>query len=135
MPAATKRKELFLSHSHRDRVFVVKLTQFLQKQRIHYWYSETAIRGAKQWHDEIGKSLRRCNWLVIVLSPHSVKSKWVKHELLFALNDKRYNERIVPLLLKSCKHEKLSWTLSSFEFVDFSKTFAAGCKDLLKSLR
>jgi hypothetical protein len=135
MPATKKRTELFLSHSHKDRVFVVKLTRFLQNKKVSFWYSETAIRGAKQWHDEIGKSLRRCNWLVVVLSPHSVKSKWVKHELLFALNDRRYNERIVPLLLKACKHEQLSWTLSSFEFVDFTKTFANGCRELMKSLK
>jgi hypothetical protein len=39
------------------------------------------IRGAQQWHDEIGTALKRCDWFLLVLSPQSVRSMWVKHEL------------------------------------------------------
>jgi len=56
----------------------------------------------------------------------------VKHELLFALNESRYNQRIIPLLLKHCKHSDLSWTLSEFQFVDFRGNFEAGCRQLLR---
>jgi len=124
-------KEVFLSHSSRDRRFVLKLAQFLRSKRIRYWYSETHIVGAKQWHDEIGHSLKRCNWLIVVLTPNSVRSKWVKHELLFALRENQYNGRIIPLLLRECRFSKLSWTLSGFEFVDFTGTFEIGCRQLM----
>jgi hypothetical protein len=55
---------------------------------------------------------------LVVLTPDAVKSDWVKRELLFALNDNRYNRRIIPLLLKNCKFSDLSWTLPSFQFAD-----------------
>jgi hypothetical protein len=90
------------------------------------------IAGAQQWHDEIGGALERCDWLLLVLSPNSVNSKWVKHELLFALNDARYEQRIIPCILKKCDINKLSWTLSSCQFVDFSKDFERGMRALLK---
>lgn len=86
----------------------------------------------KQWHDEIGKALRRCDWFVLVLTPESVKSSWVKRELLYALNEYRYNERIIPLLRKPCKHSELSWTLSEYQFVDFTSDFDGGCRQLLR---
>jgi hypothetical protein len=55
----------------------------------------------------------------------------VKHELLFALRENQYNGRIIPLLLRECKFSKLSWTLSGFEFVDFTGRFEMGCRQLM----
>lgn len=131
MAAKKAPKEVFLSHSSKDRKFVVKLASLLRTKRIRYWYSATHIKGAKQWHDEIGRSLKRCDWLIVVLTPNAVRSRWVKHELLFALRANRYNERIIPLLRRKCRYEKLSWMLPGFELVDFTKSFASGCRQLL----
>lgn len=123
---------VFLSHSSKDRKFVLRLARVLRKHRIRYWYSAKHIAGAKQWHDEIGRALARCQWFLVVLTPHSVASQWVKRELLFALNESRYNERIIPLLRKPCRHVRLSWTLSEFQFVDFTGSFEDGCENLLR---
>src|ERR1035437_5127578 len=90
-------REVFLSHSVKDRRFAERIANVLRCHGVPVWYSGTNIVGAKQWHDEIGKALARCDWFVIVLSPRSVKSPWVKRELLYALNDARYENRIVPI--------------------------------------
>ena len=72
-------------------------------------------------------------WLVSgVLTPDAVRSKWVKRELLFALNQDRYNERIIPLLRKPCEYSRLSWTLPDFQLVDFSGSFDLGCRQLMR---
>jgi len=63
-------------------------------------------------------SLARCSWFVVVLTPQSVASQWVKHELVYALQDERYRGA-------------LSWTLSSLEFVDFRNGFEGGCREFL----
>lgn len=126
-------KEVFLSHSDKDRPFATSLARVLRRHNIPVWYSRSNIIGAQQWHDEIGAALNRCNWFVLILSPNSVKSEWVKHELMFALNNRRYKSRIVPLLLKPCKYTKLSWTLSEFQVIDFTqKTQAAAFRELLR---
>ena len=125
-------KEAFLSHSSRDRQFATEVTEVIRRHGIPVWYSQTNIIGAQEWHDEIGAALRRCNWFVLILSPNSLKSAWVKHELLFALNHHQYRNKIVPLLYKSCKYEKLSWALSSFQIVDFRQSVADGYRELLR---
>jgi hypothetical protein len=56
----------------------------------------------------------------------------VKRELLFALNQARYNERIIPLLRRPCEYSRLSWTLPEFQFVDFTGSFDVGFRQLLK---
>ena len=128
----SKRREVFLSHSSKDRRFVAKLAAALKKHGVSYWFSVSHIAGARQWHDEIGRALQRCNWFLVVLTPDSVKSAWVKNELLFALNNERYRERIIPVLLKRCNHKRLSWTISQFQFVDFTLDFQKGCRELLR---
>ena len=124
--------EIFLSHSDKDRGFATKISDCLINHGIPVWYSRTSIVGARQWHDEIGSALTRCDAFVVILSPASVKSKWVKRELLFALQEDRYENNIVPLLFKPCDCVELSWTLPQFEFVDFTKGFRQGCRDLLR---
>lgn len=125
-------REVFLSHSAKDRRFAQKIANVLRSHGVPVWYSATNIVGAKQWHDEIGKALARCDWFAVVLSPHSVKSEWVKRELLYALNDPRYKKRIVPISHKPCNHMNLSWTLGEFQFVDFTTEFDEGCRSLLR---
>lgn len=126
------KRKVFLSHSSKDRAFVLRLTRMLDRHKVPYWYSATHIVGAKQWHDEIGRALNQCNWFLVVLTPNAVRSLWVKRELLFALNENRYNQKIIPLLYKGCKYSRLSWTLSEFEFAEFTSDFEKGCRALLK---
>ena len=125
-------QEVFLSHSSRNRTFVNTLADVLREHGVPVWYSETNIVGAQQWHDEIGNALHRCDWFVLVLSPSAVNSKWVKHELVRALNESRYRDRIVPILYRPCDPDKLSWTLKGIQTVDFTGTFGNGCRDLLR---
>ncbi len=126
-------KELFLSHSDKDREFAGHLAEILDRHGVPYWYSRRNLRGGQQWHDEIGAALDRCDWFLVVLSPASVQSRWVKRELLFALNDERYEGRILPVLHQACEYRQLSWTLAQDQFVDFTESFETGCRDLLSS--
>lgn len=124
--------EVFLSHSNLDQSFVTSIAEVLRRHGIPTWHSRTNIVGAQQWHDEIGDALKRCDWFILVLSPNSVGSIWVKREALFALNDNRYADKIIPLLYQPCDYDQLSWTLSLLQMVDFTGDFDDGCRALLR---
>ena len=124
--------EVFLSHSSADREFVDELADILGRHGIPYWYSETNILGAEMWHDEIGAALGRCDWFVLVLSPDAVQSIWVKRELIYSLQQQRFEGRIAPLLHRPCSPDNLSWTLSQIQTVDFTEDFDEGCRNLLR---
>jgi hypothetical protein len=126
-----KPAEVFLSHSSKDQRFASRLAAVFGRHGVKVFYSKTNIRGAQQWHDEIGHALARCDWFVLVLSPAAVRSEWVKRELVYALQSKRYRRHIAPLLLKPCKIDKLSWTLLGFESIDFRTSFEKGSEELL----
>ena len=124
--------EVFLSHSSEDDEFAAHLAHVLRQHGVPTWHSRRNIVGAQQWHDEIGDALRRCDWFCVVLSPSSVESMWVKRETLYALEQERYQNRIVPILLGDCDYEKLSWVLSSLQMVDFRHDFRDGCRELFR---
>lgn len=123
--------EVFISHSSKNASFVLRLKEVLTKHGLKSFMSKTNIRGAQEWHDEIGTALKRCDWFLLVLSPQSVDSAWVKHELIYALQENRYRGHIIPVLYKNCDQESLSWTLSAIEWIDFRKNFDDACEELL----
>ena len=113
-----KPAEIFLSHASPDRKLANRLAAVLGRHGLKVFYSRKSLRGAQQWHDEIG-------------SPAAVKSEWVKRELVYALQSKRYRKHIAPVVLKQCNIDKLSWTLSGFQQIDFRNRFDEGCRELL----
>jgi hypothetical protein len=126
------RPKVFLSHPSKNVAFVNRLAKVLGDHGVNVFLSKSNIQGAQQWHDQIGTALKRCNWFLVVLSPQSVRSRWVKHELIYALQENRYRERIVPVLYRTCDADNLSWTLSAIEWVDFRKDFDRACEQLVR---
>jgi hypothetical protein len=128
-----KRDRRFIAHSSRDRAFVERLARVLDAHHLPYWYSEQHILGAQQWHDEIGRALAKCNWLILVLSPAAVSAKWVKSEVMFALDSDAYRDQIVVLEhRRGAKYKKLSWTLKQYQWIHFHRGLDAGFADLLR---
>jgi TIR domain-containing protein len=130
--AAVLPLEVFLSHSSQDRQFATDLASVVRRHGIPVWYSQTNIVGAQQWQDEIGAALRRCDWFALILSPQSAASMWVKRELSYALQQNRFENRIVPIVYQSSNFEQLSWTLSLFQMVNFTPVLDDGYRDLLR---
>ena len=57
----------------------------------------------------------------------------MKGEVLYVLNHNRYDNKIVPLMYQSCDYEeKLSWMLSTFQMVDFTRSIDQGYVDLFR---
>ena len=104
----------------------------MRRHGLPVWYSRTDIVGSRQWHDDIGHALQRCDWFLLVLSPSAVESVWVKRELLYSLDQNRLADRIVPIEYQPCDYERLSWTLPSLQIINFKGTFEQGCRDLLR---
>jgi TIR domain-containing protein len=124
-------KEVFLSHSSKNRASATGLADTLRNHGVPVWYSSINIRSAQQWHDEIGKALKRCDWFLLLITKASCKSKWVKQELSYALNHRQYNNHILPIKAEKCPYEALSWTLGNFQMVDFDVRNNRGFKEIL----
>jgi len=126
-------KEIFLSHSSKDKVKLLEIAETIRKHGLPVWYSEINILGAQQWQDEIGSALKRCDWFILLLSKESIKSIWVKRELSYALSHNQYEEHILPIILEDCNHDDLSWTISLFQMIDMKTIDASSYTELLRT--
>ncbi len=131
--ARPRPREVFISHASADRLLADRLVRDLRAEGIKCWYSRHQLHAAVQWHAAIGRALARCDWMVVLLSPASVKSVWVQRELVYALNHSRYQDRIVPAIVAACKPERLSWTLTGFQMIQLSPTWQLGLASLLRT--
>lgn len=122
--------EVFVSHSHADHAFTLKISADLARHGVPVWFSERNIRGAQQWLDEIGAALDRCDWMVVILTPEAVKSHWVGQEVRFALGDKRYRDRVIPVELRRCEAKKLAWPLVNMQIIS-GRPYAEALRQLL----
>ena len=85
----------------------------------------------KQWHDEIGRALRRCDRFLLLLSPTAVTSRWVRREFRDALDAEQYDDRILPVVIDDCDSGRLSWTLATQQ-IDMRTSFEDGCREILR---
>jgi TIR domain-containing protein len=125
-------REVFLSHASQDQDQACRLRDILVAHGIPVWFSPHHLRGAQQWPDEIGKALARCDWFIVLLTPHALKSMWVKRELNYALIEERLDQRIIPLVFKKCHFVSLSWLLPQFQVIDFTEDYWHACHQLLR---
>lgn len=97
---------VFISYSHNDRAFVQKLAQDLRdKGRNKVWLDLWEIRIGDSIIGKIEEGINESDFLIVVLSKHSVISNWVISELRSALTIQlnQQNVKVLPVLIDDCQ--------------------------------
>jgi hypothetical protein len=98
---------IFISHSSLDDPFVKELRESLESAGLSIWVDSRNLRGGSQLAPEIDEAIEQARQVIVVLSPNTVNSPWVRKEIRKALEieQARRNEgyRVIPLLLSGIK--------------------------------
>lgn len=87
---------VFISYSHTDRDFAHRLVDSLEARGIEAWIDDRIDYGSR-WPRVIQEHLDQCAAFVLVMSPRSYESEWVRNELAYAMSKRK---PIFPLLLE-----------------------------------
>ena len=81
-------EQIFISHSSADNACVERLYDHLIDDRYWVWMDKKNLRGGEKWEPQIDENLRKAKIFLVLFSPASLASDWVKHEgsMAFALN-------------------------------------------------
>jgi tetratricopeptide (TPR) repeat protein len=110
----------FISHSTLDDAFVQELANDLERHGIKTWVDEAEIRPGDDFISKIEEGLRKATHVIIVLSPQSVISSWVREETHAAqLRAIHGGARLIPLLLGDLDTADIPLLLQSRLYVDF----------------
>src|SRR5512147_2273162 len=77
--------DIFISYSRRDQEFVTRLASDLDAQVAGVWFDQSDIQAGQKWHDKIMEGIQECKAFILVLSPDSIASRYVREEVNKAL--------------------------------------------------
>jgi hypothetical protein len=76
----------FISYSSKEEAFARRLYADLQSQNVRCWFAPEDMKIGDKIRPRIDESIRMYDRLLIVLSEHSVSSKWVEFEVEAAMD-------------------------------------------------
>ncbi|MCG8366836.1 MAG: GUN4 domain-containing protein [Pseudanabaenales cyanobacterium] len=87
---------IFISYSRQDQAYVSKLKKALEERGLPVWWDKRIDHG-EMWNRVIEEHLEQCQVFLLVMSPRSLKSRWVQNELIYA---SELQKPIFPILLE-----------------------------------
>jgi uncharacterized protein YjbI with pentapeptide repeats len=98
---------MFISYSTRDEEFAKRLHADLQATGVRCWFASHNVRGGRKLHEQIDDAIRTYDKLLLILSPASMESEWVKTEISKARKREIKEGRRVLFPIRLCSFETL----------------------------
>ena len=123
----------FISYSREDKTLQERVVRELRERGVNVWVDiENLIPGTPAWEREIERSIRNSAGVVVLLSPGSNNSEWVRREISFAEeNDKR----IFPVHIRGDENDSIPLRLSAHQRVDLRRNIEKGLDYLADTLK
>jgi len=99
---------VFVSYATPDRAFAEELVADLQAAGAEVWWDVSGI-GEGDFLGKINAALLQCQWLVLVLTPNAIASKWVNIEVNAGINrrEKALMHGVLPVLASPMAHDAI----------------------------
>ena len=124
---------IFISYSRRDDETMRRTAFFLRDQGFKVWVdNEKLIPGTAAWEESIEIAIKNAFAVVILLSPDSKNSEWVRREITYA---DQFEKRLFPVLVKGTGEESIPLRLITRQYVDLRKDEATGLNALAAAVR
>ena len=127
------KMKVFISHSYNDIEFVERLKNGLTENGVEVFQMLTDLNVGEAILDTIKKAINNSDFIIVVLSKESIRSKWVNLEIsTVLLNEKSKKESLLmPVLMEDCE---IPISISDRFYADFRHSFEKGLDSLLKGL-
>jgi TIR domain len=128
--------DLFISYSSRDRGFVLKLASDLKDKGLTVWLDQWEVKPGERLRERINDAIARCNYLLVLLSPNSINSQWVRVELDSAMIRELDSKQVVviPTLFGDISDREIPPDLKGKHYLDFrdNKEYKNNLKRIIK---
>ncbi|MDO9167645.1 MAG: toll/interleukin-1 receptor domain-containing protein [Methylobacter sp.] len=83
----------FISYSSMDEAFARRLHERMRSAGLRVWFAPEDMKGGRKLHEQIFEAIQSYDKLLVVLSPHSLKSEWVMTEIRKARESEKIEHR------------------------------------------
>ena len=91
---------VFVSYSPEDNYFVDFLIELLKFHRVDVWIDRSDLRAGATFTSEIEQALASCDCLLVVVSHHSSRSRWITREIS-TFEAMHPDRAVIPLVLEA----------------------------------
>lgn len=110
---------IFVSHSSEDKASVRAIADYLHRRGWSVWIDEAGIVGGKQWHSELIRALEAAWVVLLVVSFHSMRSRWVIREVQAA---DRLGLSVIPVVVDEAPYpDELRMILSGVQQIPLTE--------------
>ena len=92
--------DVFISYSSKQNVIAAQICQYIKNRGISVWMAPESIPPSSSYPEEINIAIKNCQICLLVFSNTASKSKWVKKEVLQAIN---YDKPIIPFRIEDTR--------------------------------
>jgi hypothetical protein len=123
---------VFISYAHEDRSVIDHIQSRLDAAGYAVWIDRESITGGELWRTRIVEAIESSNVFLLMLSPNSVKSKYVLQELNIADGERK---PILPVVIAEMEIPKtMKLQLAGLQLVIFSGDDLDNMDSLYKSI-
>ena len=131
--SASSGRHFFISYSRTDTTQKQNIIKQLRARGINLWVDiENLVPGSPAWEREIERAIRAAAGIIVLLSPDSNNSEWVRREISFAQQN---NKQIFPVLIRGEEDDSVPLRLSNHQWVDLRTNADSGLDGLADALK
>ncbi len=112
--------QVFISHSWKDNALARKLAAVLEEAGFHVWDAYLNRLPGDNLAEMTAKALEESQAMVVLLTPESLENPWVRSEIEFALGNKKYAWRLIPVLVgdpQKFQDDQIPWILRKLQII------------------
>ena len=111
--------KVFISHASTDAKLAKRVAHVLREAGFKVW-DETQILPGDNWGTQLAEALQESEAMVVLLTPNSLHSPNLSHEVGYALGKEGYKGRVIPVLAappEQLPKEDIPWILHKFHII------------------
>lgn len=125
--------KIFISHSSVDSISAEKLAKDIKKFGYDVWLDKWNIQVGQSIPEEIGNAIEKADYIAVLLTKNSVKSKWLEREWQsqYCTEINKKEIKVLSLLFEDCTIPTL---MRLKKHADFREHYIVGFSQLISSL-
>lgn len=129
-----RTKQVFLSYAQDDKPLARRLAEGLRAAGLRVWFDEWELAVGDSIVPRIEQAVATSDLLLVLISPRSVESRWVRTELSSFLAHELKDRAItlIPVLIEDCE---IPPVFADRQYLDLSEDFDKGLERLISQLR
>jgi hypothetical protein len=144
----------FISYNKSDEALAQRIHSYLQCARLRVWFAPEDMQGGRKIYEQVEQAISVCDKLLLLLSPRSMASNWVRTEIRKARDREAREGHQMLFPIRACSMSDIvQWTcfdsdsgidlaaaVREYHIIDFSEwedphKFEAACSRLLRDLK